>query len=244
MGGRTLKRVPLDFKWPVGERWWGYMGYFFPAKCPACDGEGLNPATKQISDDYYDFDRKGTQWQHNITQDEADALWEVGRLTYDFKEKPTAAQVNEWSHHGMGHDCCNRWTLIKTRAKRLGVYGECEYCNGEEGIFGDAEHKRLYLEWCEKSVDPPEGPGFQVWETTSEGSPVSPVFATPEELADWCEGNVSIFGTSTFISKAEWLDFVKSYEETGDPSAIEIGSTLVVKPSTGFIGPIAIEPKE
>ena len=33
--------------------------------------------------------------------------------------------------------------------------------------------------------EPPVGPGYQLWETTSEGSPMSPVFATLAELAAW-----------------------------------------------------------
>lgn len=32
---------------------------------------------------------------------------------------------------------------------------------------------------------PPEGDGWQVWETVSEGSPISPVFGTDEECARW-----------------------------------------------------------
>lgn len=35
------------------------------------------------------------------------------------------------------------------------------------------------------AFDPPKGDGWQVWETVSEGSPVSPVFATSEELTQW-----------------------------------------------------------
>ena len=33
--------------------------------------------------------------------------------------------------------------------------------------------------------EPPEGEGWQVWETVSEGSPVTPVFATSNELVDY-----------------------------------------------------------
>ena len=35
-------------------------------------------------------------------------------------------------------------------------------------------------------TEPPEGEGYQVWETVSEGSPVSPVFQEEYELIDWC----------------------------------------------------------
>jgi len=37
--------------------------------------------------------------------------------------------------------------------------------------------------WVSDPIEPPDGPGWQVWETVSEGSAVSPVFASAEELA-------------------------------------------------------------
>lgn len=56
----------------------------------------------------------------------------------------------------------------------------------------------------------------QLWETTSEGSPVSPVFATLDELCAWCETNATTFG-SFKASKEEWKkmldeDFVHHQE--------------------------------
>lgn len=50
---------------------------------------------------------------------------------------------------------------------------------------------------------PPVGEGYQLWETTSEGSPVSPVFATLDELCEWCEKYATTFG-SFKASEAEW----------------------------------------
>lgn len=37
---------------------------------------------------------------------------------------------------------------------------------------------------CPYQYPVPTGPGWQVWETVSEGSPATPVFATKEELID------------------------------------------------------------
>lgn len=42
--------------------------------------------------------------------------------------------------------------------------------------------------WTEANngaYDPPAGDGWQLWETTTEGSPISPVFPTAEDLATW-----------------------------------------------------------
>lgn len=35
------------------------------------------------------------------------------------------------------------------------------------------------------ALDPPTGEGWQLWETVSEGSPISPVFRDREGLIDW-----------------------------------------------------------
>jgi len=110
-------------------------------ECVHCDGTGHNPETKIIDETFYDHDGDGSRrWIDKITNDEVDALWEHHRL-HQFKEKPTAAQVNAQPRV---HDAINRWILIETRAKRLGVWGECEYCAGEGYIY-TAPHARLVL---------------------------------------------------------------------------------------------------
>lgn len=52
----------------------------------------------------------------------------------------------------------------------------------------------------------PEGTpyGYQLYETTSEGTPLSPVFRTLEELAAWCESGVTAFASSRW-TKEQWL---------------------------------------
>ena len=52
----------------------------------------------------------------------------------------------------------------------------------------------------------PEGTplGYQLYETTSEGTPVSPVFPTLEELAGWCETGATVFASSRW-TKEQWL---------------------------------------
>jgi len=57
-------------------------------------------------------------------------------------------------------------------------------------------------------IDPPEGPGYQMWETTSEGSPISPVFDSPEKLATWlADTGASAFGSDT-AGYDEWLHMI------------------------------------
>lgn len=60
-------------------------------------------------------------------------------------------------------------------------------------------------------VDPPVGAGYQLWENTSEGSPLTPVFETIEELAKYCAdtaNNVTIFGNDTLCYES-WLKWIE-----------------------------------
>ena len=90
--GRELKRVPLDFKWYLGQVWKGYLNPYSSQECKACGGHGLNPETKKISDDWYSFDKSryvsvsagrrynDLAWSNHITDIEVDALMKAGRL--------------------------------------------------------------------------------------------------------------------------------------------------------------------
>lgn len=151
-------------------------------ECHVCAQSGYNRGTRQIADDFYDFDKRGRRWCDKVTQDEVDALCNEGRLRdmyqkwdtekggwVDIKPRPTAEQVNERERgKGLGHDAINRCILIEARAKRLGVWGEdgtCEECKGKGRVR--TGHDRLVLNlwmlhprmgasrgWCIKNVDP------------------------------------------------------------------------------------------
>lgn len=92
------------------------------------------------------------------------------------------------------------WEGYKLNIKIL-----CPLCEGEE--------KPCCLCYGEKYVIPvievPTGEGWQMWETVSEGSPLSPVFKTPEELAKWLADNkISSFGRMT-ATYEQWLKMIK-----------------------------------
>lgn len=106
--GRELKRVPLDFDYPIGKVWYGYMIDIETCLKP-CDGY------------------------------------------------------------------CE---LCKKVAKTLNI--PCEY-----DCPDFIEYLKKPIEWMREMMEPPVGEGYQLWETTSEGSPISPVFTTLEELCDW-----------------------------------------------------------
>ena len=91
----------------------------------------------------------------------------------------------------------------------------CERCRKFAQIMGIpmVEYACVPGEPCPEwkkyfKVDPPEGEGWQLWETTTEGAPVSPVFKTPEELAEWCEENATVFADIK-ATKKEWLEAIQ-----------------------------------
>lgn len=232
--GREIKRVALDFDWPLKMTWKGYLNPYDSQECRVCDGSGHNPETKQISDDWYDFARTGRRWSDKIAQDEVEALFKKGRLSRDFwgfqawydkdeqkwlgwvagvKQEinpippyPSADEVNKWSRNGIGHDSINQWICVETRAKRLGVFGDCPVCNGTGSIWFSEKVRELSENWYEdEKYDPPTGEGWQLWETVSEGSPVSPVFETPEGLEAWLIGEGYSEGAAKSFIESGWV---------------------------------------
>lgn len=123
--GRELKRVPLDFNYPIGKVWYGYY------------------------DKYFNFCH---------------------------------------SEYSAGCEGCKEYAKIK------GVKITSCGCPDFEGFYNIPK----------LDVEPPTGEGFQLWESTTEGSPKSPVFKTLEELCEWCETNATTFASFT-ATKEEWF---------------------------------------
>ena len=47
-----------------------------------------------------------------------------------------------------------------------------------------------------------------MWETTSEGSPISPVFKTPQKLASWLEQSKASAFAGQSATYDEWLEMI------------------------------------
>lgn len=159
------------------------------------------------------------QWLCHLNQDDVDALVEAGRL-FDFTHHwtrgdgwqpndpatpPAAEAVNRWALSSMGHDSINCSVCVEARCKREGVSIECEACAGEASIWESPEAKELAEAW--EKADPPSGEGYQLWETVSEGSPVTPVFTTPRELAEWLVKNDDSVTADTTLD--QWIRFIE-----------------------------------
>lgn len=258
--GREVKRVPVDFDWPLGKIWKGFVTpeKFGEDACPSdCEGGSswqasrlhslwygylpftpeMNGSTPFTTDtpairgraernlehapEHYGTGETAllrearrlaqvfnSSWCYHLSDAdvdtllEADRLWEFTRkiepgkgwVPLDNPVRPTAAQVNEWSIATFGHDGINSSVVIRGRCDRYGTPTTCEACQGHgsvEAYPGQREEREAW-EW----EYPPEGDGYQLWETVSEGSPLSPVFTTPEDLAGWMASPEYSWGSS------------------------------------------------
>mgnify|MGYP006951075660 CR=1 FL=1 len=294
--GREVRRVALDFDWPLNKVWEGFLSpdRFDEDQCPDCksgyspqaqnlyglwygkipfdpNSTGSTPwgigtpairarAERNVADapEYYGrgeaaiareaqrlADHFNNGWLHHISQEDVDALIDGGRL-YDFTHvvvpgkgwqpkdppvRPTAAEVNEWSLSGFGHDGINAHVVIKARCEREGISDTCPTCKGH-GSIEKYKGQRAEAEAWEAS-DPPKGDGWQLWETVSEGSPISPVFAAPEGLAEWMASPAYTWGavksdadrpsyeTALRFVSAGWAPSFASTVSTGVVSGVE-----------------------
>lgn len=212
---RELKRVPLDFNWELDKVWKGYINPYKSTPCQKCNGTGYNEATRKLSEEWFTHTRKDGKegWMYHLEETEINALFNANNgILYPFKEGyiPTPEELNnrtKFEIFPLG--VLSREVCIRTRAKSLGIYEVCDYCKGEGHIWQSDKIKKLSEEWEEEN--PAEGEGFQLWETTTEGSPISPVFDNLKDLAKWCAKNTTIFADKK-LTKREWLKILK-YEE-------------------------------
>jgi len=153
------------------------------------------------------------QWEHHLNADDVAVLVEHSRLlelthTWTAEHKwqpkdpfviPTPEEVNLWSITGMGHDLINQCCVIEAVCKKAGFSVYCSSCNGEGERWVSEELKTASENW--QPTEPPTGEGYQMWESVSEGSPISPVLTTPESLALW-------LSERTDESFSTWMRFI------------------------------------
>lgn len=171
------------------------------------------------------------QWCHQLSQADVDALvsdgvlrdfthaWsrESGWVVKDPPYHPTADEVNAWSMSGFGHSGSGQYRAIEARCARAGVPVKCEACDGQGYTWPSKEIEVLCESW--EPLPPPAGDGYQLWETCSEGSPVSPVFATMEALCEHAATHCSTFGSSNFVSAQRWREMLDAgyvYHQEGN----------------------------
>jgi len=104
-------------------------------------------------------------------------------------------------HSGIGNlDCCDQ---CKRFAVLKGVAIDESGCPKLDEYFSEVVKQLKAL------CDVPVGEGYQLWETTSEGSPVSPVFETLDSLCEWCEENYTVYANMK-ATKEQWKKLLTS----------------------------------
>ncbi len=212
--GREVKRTALDFNWPLNKVWDGYVNNHY-RKCPHChDGSGSTSAHARLTSlvrlillSGEDTVRKHGIVPHPYFNDYAVAGSTCGTVvSSDALELAEALSDRKLEDSIFGFDSTAAWRATAKIIAAAGLpedWGTCKHCEGD-GI--DPEVREAYEAWTR--TEPPTGDGWQMWETTSEGSPISPVFETPEKLARWLEANnASAFGDAT-ASYGTWIKMI------------------------------------
>lgn len=211
---REVRRVPTDFDWPLNTVWSGYLmpEELREKRCGDCYGRGTTPARQWIEriglmlDQLVeDVDRNAAgqpmhPWLENDTYPPVDrekvlsrrGIWveyAVVRPTADIIEFAEAlVKDDELEHHrtiGRGTGAMNTDGIIRGLLRLAGlpeVWGRCPTCDGHGSIEAYEGQRAEAEAW--KPTEPPTGEGWQLWSTSCEGSPITPVFATREGLVD------------------------------------------------------------
>lgn len=146
-GGVELENVAALEAWALDELNECVHFYFSVEReaddCKACDRSGYAPFALRLERTFYPHGceelglHRFAAWNDKITEADVDALWEAGRLKHDWKEKPTAAEVNadQSAPNGkrrsiFGHDAINRHVMIEARCKAAGEPRSCPKCGG------------------------------------------------------------------------------------------------------------------
>lgn len=243
--GRTMKRVPMDFDWPIGEVWKGYLNPYHGCRCPYCydkDHGGSYGVTREARDyekswyGLYSGEYIPNPYHPEERYCPTKKPYTMERWEYDFivnddkrlrkqffgcekKDVPPYEELRDWllrNGESLRWDCIFLSIMTDEYCRRHGFESMCPHCKGSGKVWQTDELKRLHDEW--ERTEPPTGDGYQLWETTSEGSPKSPVFASFDELCEWCAVNATTFAHYT-STKEEWAkmlnaDFV--YHQEGN----------------------------
>lgn len=259
--GREVRRVPVDFDWPINKVWEGFL---LPDKlredpCPSCYrvglgggqtyGTGSTAAAKwleaalylvgMMADDIQAQSFAGTAHQFTQFGDDRSKLhlylatlqginvYEHRRPSADIVDLVTGitGRDNRVSF-GTGSDFA--WRAMKVLRKAAGLpksWGICPTCEGHGCVEKYPGQRAEREAWSEEDHNPPTGEGWQLWETVSEGSPISPVFPEPEGLARWMASPAYQWGISSPMRYEDALKFV-----TGDGWA----PSMVFTPEKGL----------
>lgn len=246
--GREIKRVPLDWDWPVNKIWEGYQwpSSLVSAPCPAGDAclNGHTAAGAWVAeiahlalmlDDDLGSQRRGQPLHPYF--DSVPRPYGSPTRTSDARPSPDIAEFGAGlaGREGvfMGHDAIDRWhatdALIRAAGLDPKVWGVCPQCQGHGSVEAYPGQRAAAEAW--EPTEPPSGEGWQLWETVTEGSPISPVFPDAEELAQWLTTPAACWGTMrqpmTIEQARGFVGAGWAPSMIGDASGIHDGATYV-----------------
>lgn len=238
--GRELKRVCLDFDWPLNKVWRGYINPYYkpcPEENVTCfsgykpEYHWLEAITRQMAligeeaaaaPRAEEFKQRGRTYPHPYLENWGNApRYEIPRDEMEkIQAKETAQQrmfeMQKYLHYhprqlmplgpglvslieGLSGNKLGSflggsgvaWDLMEKILRTAGFttksareeWMHCPLCKGEN-IHPDM--KEAYEAW--QKEEPEIGEGWQLWETVSEGSPISPVFPTREAFIEYLIG--------------------------------------------------------
>lgn len=176
-------------------------------------------------------------WAHHLSQDDVDAIFADDRIrdiTHRFdpverwvridpQPELTAEYVNEFyiGLRGIGYlGTSEAYLAIQARCKKVGASHLCETCGGNASLEVYPGQRAEADAW--EAPEFPTGDAWQMWQTVTEGGPVSPTLESPEQLAAWMRST----DRWSQLTEKQALDFV-----TGPgwaPTAISFGGGPVV----------------
>jgi len=207
---REVRRVPLDFDWPLKKEWEGYLlpDRLRGATCEACNGTGqthfgwwlqyMSRLMGMLAGDVREQERGKPMhpwllefpyphghWEYPVKGDpkSGPGRFEIDRPTPDAIEFFAALMRVEPARVAATFSDDHSYIVMRKLLEITGVDVGCQPCEGQ-GSLETYPGQRAEAEAWEPS-DPPEGEGWQLWETVSHGSPMSPVFPGPGALAVW-----------------------------------------------------------
>jgi hypothetical protein len=198
---REVKRVPLDFDAPIGVTWAPLLR---PAEtrlpaCPECNGSGYTATAKWFEAITHLYLMMAEDVAAQARGREMHPyLAELGNAPYEIQDRTVVtrrpgADAVDLAVRLVGEEPDPIWGFggsATSRACRkisaaLGLpetWGYCPICDGE-GSNPTPEQQAAYDAWSPAEI--PTGEGWQLWETISDGGPVSLVFDNAEALAVW-----------------------------------------------------------
>lgn len=213
--GREVRRVPLDFDWPMNTVWEGFLtpDNLHENPCTDCFSSGSTPARQWLDrvglmidqlvqdvddqaagknmhpwlkeDSYPPVDRSSA-----VSRNGFFVNYEVVRPSEDILEFAQAlVKDDEYEHNRVlsrGSFAQNRYAITSGLIRSAGLpkgWGVCPTCDGRGSVEAYEGQRAAGDAW--EPTGPPEGEGWQLWETVSEGSPISPVFEDSEGLVSW-----------------------------------------------------------